>query len=259
MYHARIAAVGSEADMRRLCQAMLGNAGYAEDMPGSLDALAETVRRFAAEEAGPDCGFLYEMVTRRAYGGAEEDTCRFTVRREDCGLWTALFAYESASPFQIEDWLRLHNQCGRLLMLIQRASDDFDRDKGLLVLTGGYVQEEWSRMEECWLWLVTRYGESAPEEAVKRLRRLERLLEDEEEDLTVPALLRRCEELLRRLYDRVADADAFRAQLADAIQRRDYQALFTLQCMVAQAALWDADRLDHWLACLHQLTKRFSA
>ena len=260
MYHARIAAVGSEADMRRLCQAMLGNAGYAEDMPGGLDALAEAVRRFAAEEAGPDCGFLYEMVTRRrAYGSAEEDSCRFTLRREACGLWTALFAYESASPFQVEDWLRLHQQCGRLLMLIQRASDDFDRDKGLLVLTGGYVQEEWSRMEECWLWLATRYGEADPQGAVKRLHRLQRLLEDEEEELTVPALLGRCAELLQKMHDRVADADAFRVQLADAIQRRDYQALFTLQCMVAQAALWDADRLDHWLACLDGLAKRFSA
>ena len=257
MYHARIAAVGSEADLRRLCQAMLGNAGYAEDMPGSLDALAETVRRFAAGEAGPDCGFLYEMVTRRAYGGAEEDTCRFAVRREACGLWTALFAYESASPFQVEDWLRLHNQCGRLPMLVLRAHDDFDRDKGLLVLTGGYVQEEWSRMEECWLWLVTRYGDGDPDGAVRRLRRLERLLEDEEEDLTVPALLERCEGLLRKLHDRAADAEALRAQLADAIQSRDYQALFSLQCLVAQATLWEAEETLRWLTCLTALRQAF--
>lgn len=259
MYHARIAAVGTEADMRRLCQSMLLNAGYAEDMPGSLDALAEAVRRFSAEEAGPDCGFLYEMVTRRAYGSAEEDTCRFRLRREPCGLWTALLSYQSASPFQPEDWLRLHHQCDRLPMLILRACDDFDRDKGLLVLSGGYMQEDWSRMAECWLWLVTRYGETDPEEAVRQLIRLQRLLEDEEEDLTVGELLHRCAELLQRLHDRTQDADALRLHIAEAVQHRDYQTLFTLQCTVAQTALWETDRLDWQLSCLDTLMKRFSS
>ena len=245
--------------MRLLCQSMLRNASCDGDLSGSAAALAETVRRFAAEEAGPDCGFLYEMVTRRAYGSAEEDTCRLTVRQEPCGLWVALFAYGSAAPFQPEDWLRLHSQSGRPLMLALRASDDFDRDKGLLVLSGGYAQEDWSRMAECWLWLATRYGENDPEGTVKRLMKLQRLLEDEEEDLTVPALLKRCEELLRKLHDRVADADAFKEQLSDAIQRRDYQALFALQCMAAQAALWETNQLDRWLSCLRCLSERFSA
>lgn len=259
MYHARIAAVGAQADMRRLCQSMLRNAGYDGDVSGSADTLAEAIRRYAAEEAGPDCGFLYEMVTRRTYGSAEEDTCRFDVRREPCGLYTARMSYESAAPFQIEDWLRLHRQCDRLLMLVLRASDDFDRDKGMLVLTGGYAQEEWSRMEECWLWLTTRYGERDPEGALRQLRRLQRLLEDEEEELTVERLLTRCGDFLTRLHDRVADPDAFREQLGQAAACRDFPSLFTLQCMVAQSALWEADRLDRWLACLHDLSKRFSA
>ena len=259
MYHARIVAFGTEADMRRLCRALLRNVGYDGALPDSADALAEAVHRHAAEEAGPDCGFLYEMVTRRAYGGAEEDTCRFTVRPEPCGLWTALFSYESGTPFQAEDWLRLHNQCDRLPMLILRASDDFDRDKGLLALTGGYVQEEWSYMAECWLWLTTRYGESDPNGTVRRLQRLQRLLEDEEEDLTVPDLIRRCANMLQTLRSRTVDADALRQRIDEATKRRDYQTLFALQCLVAQSALWETDRLDRWLPCLKTLLERFSS
>ena len=259
MYHARIAAVGSEAAMRLLCQSMLHNASYHGDLPGGAVALAETVCRHAAEEAGPDCGFLYEMVTRRAYGSAEEDTCRFTVRHEPCGLWTALFSYESDTPFQVEDWLRLHNQCDRLLMLILRASDDFDREKGMLALSGGYVQENWSHMGECWLWLTTRYGEADSEGTVRRLIRLQRLLEDEEEELTVPALLRRCANMLQILHANTSDTDVLRQRVTDAIQQRDYQALFALQCMIAQTALWETDQTDHWLQCLGELMKRFSS
>lgn len=257
LYHARVAAVGNEGDMRRLCQAMLRNAGWDDDMPASLDALTAAIRRHAAEEAGPDCGFLYEMIARRAYGDAEEDACRFAIRRDPCGLWVALFAYESATPFQPEDWLRLHVQCDRLPMLALRACDDFDRDKGLMVFSGGYVQEEWSHMEECWLWLVTRYGESDPEEALRRLTRLQRLLEDEEDDLTVPALLARCGRFLQSLHDR-ADADAVQAQLTQAVQNRDYQTLFGLHCLIAQAALWEADQAPRWLACLKALHERLS-
>ena len=259
VYHARIAAVGSEGDMRRLCQAMLRNAGWQEEMPAGLDALTEAVRRVAAEEGGPACGFLYEMVTRRAYGDAEEDTCRFAVRREDCGLWVALFAFESGTPFQPEDWLRLHVQSGKVPMLALRASDDFDRDKGLLAFSGGYLQEDWSRMEECWLWLVTRYGEQEPDEAIRRLNRLARLLADEEEDLTVGRLLRRCGEMLQRLRGRTADAEGLRAALAAAMQNSDYQTVFAIQCAVAQSALWEADRADEWRQCLDALSGRFPA
>lgn len=259
VYYARIAAVGSEGDMRRLCQAMLRNAGWDEDMPSGLEALTETVSRFAAEEGGPKCGFLYEMVTRRAYGDAEEDTCRFTVRREDCGLWSALFAFESGTPFQPEDWLRLHVQSGKVPMLALRACDDFDRDKGLLAFSGGYLQEDWRRMEECWLWLVTRYGEQEPDETIRRLNRLARLLADEEEDLTVGGLLRRCGEMLQRLHDRAADAEGLRGALETALQNRDYQTLFALQCAVAQSALWEAGRAEYWRQCLGRLAEVFPA
>lgn len=252
-HYVRVAAVGSEADMRGLCQAMLKNAGYEDEISGGLDALTEAVRRMAAEEGGPECGFLYEMVTRRAYGDAEENTCRFTVRQEKCGLWTALFSYESQTPFQPEDWLRLHGQCNRLPMLVLRACDDFDRDKGLLVLSGGYAHEEWSHMEECWLWLATRYGDGDPEGTVRRLTRLARLLEDEDEELTVPELLERCERLLTSLRERMSDAEELREHLARATEQRDYQTLFALQCLVAQAALWDAENAQHWLACLEKL------
>ena len=255
-HHARIAAVGTEAQMRRLCQAMLTNAGYEAELPHTLDALTKAVVGFAAEEGGPDCGFLYEMIARRAYGEAEEDTCRFTLRQEPCGLWTALFTYDSATAFQPEDWLRLHGQCDRLPMFILRACDDFDRDKGLLILSGGYIHEEWSRMEECWLWLVTRYGDGDPDEAVRQLNRLSRLLADEEDELTVPDLLDRCGRFLDALRGRLADGDALRAALAQAVEGRDYQALFSLQGLVAQGALWQAEDAPHWLACLAALAER---
>ena len=258
MYYARIAAVGGEGDMKRLCQAMLRNAGYEEAIPGDIDALTEALRDHAHEEGGPDCGFLYEMITRRAYGDAEEDTCRFAVRREPCGLWTALFAYESATPFQPEDWLRLHAQCDRLPMLALRACDDFDRDKGALLFSGGYVHEEWSRMEECWLWLVTRYGEDDPDEAIRRLKRLSRLLADEEDELTVPDLLARCGRFLQGLHDRPHDSETLREQIAQAMQTRDYQMLFGLQCLVAQAVLWEADKADRWQDSLNRLAEAFS-
>ena len=257
LYHARIAAVGHEGHMRRLCQAMLRNAGYDEDMPGSLDGLVDAVRRFSAEEGGPDCGFLYEMITRKAYGDAEEDSCRFTVRKEPCGLWTALFSYDSRTPFQPEDWLRLHTQCDRLPMLALRACDDFDRDKGLLALTGGYLQEEWSRMEECWLWLTTRYGEQNPEEAVRHLQRLQRLLEDEEDELTVPELLEKCGRFLQALRDRTRDPEMLREQIEQALANRDYRALFVLQCAAAESVLWEAGKADHWQDCLGRLSAAF--
>ena len=257
IHHARIAVVGSESDIRQLCRALLQNTGYEGDLPDATDALTEAVHRYAGEEGGPDCGFLYEMVTRRAYGDAEEDTCRFTVRREPCGWWTALFAYESVTPFQPEDWLRLHVQCGRLPMLAMRACEDFDRDKGLLVFSGGYVQEEWSRMEACWLWLVTRYGDDDPEDALRRLTRLARLLDDEEDELTVPTLLEKCGRFLQSLHDRTRDAEALREQMAQALDRRDYRMLFALQCAVAESALWEADRTEHWQGCLTRLATAF--
>ena len=256
-HYVRIAAVGSEADMRLLCRAMLSNAGWEDELPGSLDALTEAVRRMAEEEGGPECGFLYEMVTRRAYGDAEENASRFTVRQEACGLWTALFAYESQTPFQPEDWLRLHAQAGKVPMLVLRACDDFDREKGLMVLSGGYAQEEWSRMEACWLWLTTRYGDGDPEEAIRRLKRLARLLEDEDEELTVPELLESCGRLVSSLRERVSDVEALRERLAQAAQNRDYQALFGLHVLVAQAALWEAENAPRWLACLERLRRAF--
>lgn len=252
-YRARVAAVGSEADMALLCRAMLENARYEEEPPRHLDGLTEAIRRLAAEEGGPDCGFLYEMITRRTHGSAEEDTCRFTVRQEPSGLWTALFCYDSQTPFQPEDWLRLHARCNRLPMLILRACEDFDREKGLLALTGGRVQEEWSRMEECWLWLMTRYGEARTEETGRQLMRLSRLMEDEEYELSVHELLTRCGRFLTRLRERTADAELLRAQLTDAANARDYQTLFSLQCLIAEAALWEAEQADRWLRCIEAL------
>lgn len=247
-YFARVCAVGGKDDMRRLTRSLLQNLG--RDGEG-----AEAVRRAAEEEAGTGCGFLYEMIARRAYGEADEDTCRLEIRQESCGLWTALFAYESSVAFQVEDWLRLHAQCGRLPMWALRASDDFDREKGPLTLTGGHAYDEWSLMAETWLWLTV--GREAGEETLRRLRRLERLLRDEEDELTVPALLDRCAAYVRRLRDALSDGEAMRARLSEAAARRDYQTLFALQSLTAQGALWDIDRAGDFLSRLEALRAAF--
>lgn len=108
-------------------------------------------------------------------------------------------------------------------------------------------------MEECWLWLTTRYGDGDLEGAVRRLTRLQRLLEDEEDELTVPKLLERCGRLLTALHDRVSDTEGLRERLTRATEQGDYQTLFALQCLVAQAALWEAENAPRWLACLEKL------
>lgn len=252
---ARVVAVGSEEDMLRLCRVMLRNSEWideSEDQPPMT--LAETIEQIRARsqvEGGPNCGFCYAMLTQRIYGQADPDTCRMTVRQEPCGLWTATFAYDSDEPFQHEDWLRLHNACGRVPMLALRASWDYAVAKGMLIITGGHVLENWDHMDESWLYLIAQYECGyPPEEAVRRLAKLQDTLEREDSDLTIAELLENCADNLRDIAEHTADPALLAELLAACRRDKDWRELFTLHCRVAETALWETEHNARWLANL---------
>lgn len=254
-YCTRVAAVGSEQDMLRLCRAMLSNCDWLEAQEEgpekTLPQLLESIREHSREEAGVDCEFFYGTIARHTFGEADEDSCRFSVRQDPCGLWVASFAYAGDTPCQAEDWLRLHQQCNRLPMLILRAGWDFSRDKGMLILSGGRIHEDWNRMGEIWMWLIAGYECGyPPEEAVARLRKLEKTMENEDFEYTVEELLQACIDNLHDLTDHMSDPDFLRAMMAQCIERRDWEGLFVLQCRVAESALWETEHKARWLATL---------
>ena len=264
MHRARVVAIGEEKDMLRLCRVMLRNCGEeepGEDLPPlKLEELLGQIRRRAREEGGPGSEFYYGMVSPLHYGQAEADTCRLRLRQENCGLWTATFAFDSGEPFQQEDWLRLHNSCDRLPMLALRASGDFARAKGMLVYCGGHILENWERMEEAWMYLIDQYECGyPPEEAVKRLVRLQATLEREDSDLTVDMLLEGCMDNLRDIADHAADPQLLQDMMEQCRQKRDYQGLFMLQCHVAESALWETEHNARWLATLETVRQAWQA
>jgi len=256
LYQTRVCAFGSEEDMMRLCRAMLSNCDWLEepeeDRPEpDLPMLLAEVSAHAKEEGGAECEFFYGMLARHTYGDGIEDTCRFSVRREECGLWTASFAYASETPCQAEDWLRLHRQCDRVPMLILRAGWDFSRDKGMLILTGGHAYEDWNRMGEIWLWLIEAYEVgNPPEEAVARLKKLEKTMEREEFDLSVPELLQACIDNLSDLAEHTGNPELLKTMMAQCREKQDWQGLFMLQCRVAETVLWETEHNARWLANL---------
>jgi len=256
LYTARVAAVGSEEDMIRLCRSLLSNCDWLEDQdedlpPLKLPELLEQIAHHSAQEGGQNCEFLYGMVAHHVYGEAQDDSCRFAIRQEPCGLWTARFCYDGETPCQTEDWLRLHNQCGRVPMLILRAGWDFSRDKGMLILTGGHVQEDWNRMGEIWLWLIEAYECGyPPEEAVRRLEKLEKTLEREDFDQSITEILQGCIDNLHDLTDHLSDSEFLRKMLAECREKQDWEGLFVLQCRVAETVLWETEHHARWLANL---------
>lgn len=257
IYRARVCAVGTEEDMLRLNRALLTNHDWleeSEDGPAlKLSDLEQQVRRRAAWESGMDDGFVYDMIAPVTFGDATGGTCRYALRQEKCGLWTACFAYDSGTPFQAEDWLDLHRRCDRLPMVALRASEDFARDKGMLLLTGGQIQDDWSCMAETWLWLISQYECGfPPEEAVQRLEKLAAALEREEYDVTVAELLANCAEHLRRIG---VPEDITSEDLRDSAARGDYAALFDMQVRVAETVLWETEHNARWLACLEAVQK----
>ena len=96
LYRARVTAVGTDEDMLRLNRCLLPTCNRLQEPeegpePG-LEKLYHQVHRLARWEGTEDSGFLYDMVSPMPFGGADSSTCRYIMRREPCGLWTATFA-----------------------------------------------------------------------------------------------------------------------------------------------------------------------
>lgn len=263
-YRTRICAVGDEQDMIRLCKAMLSNMDWLEEpehrsTPYTLQELQELLRQRAREEGGDACEFLYEMTARRAFGDAIDDSCRFEIHPETCGLWTASFDYLSEHSLQVEDWLKLHNQVRQLPMLILRACSDFTRDKGMLILTGGRAYDDWNYMGETWLWLMEEYECGyPPEEAVARLEKLAETLRHEEYDLSVSELLDSSMEHLRHLGEFIAAGEQLKSAISRCIEESDFKRLFMIQSRLAETVLWQTEHNARWLACLEAVKQAWN-
>ncbi len=254
---ARVCAVGSEQDMKRLLTQLLDNCAYldpdTELRPDwSVAELLQQIRKRCAEDGGEGDTFLYEMVSDSAFGDALPCSLRLDVAPAQAGLWTALFTYDSEHRFQAHEWLDLHRRCGRILMVAQRASQDFTLDKGEVIFSAGRVLENWDAMCECWLWLMMQYGAGVPPtDAVRHLHGLARVLEEEEYDMTVRDLLTSCESNLIRTAEAAADGASLEAAMRNAREAGRFDLLTDCQYTVAEAVLWETVHNAKWLACLN--------
>lgn len=250
----RVCAVGSEADMIVLCRALLKNRDWlpeAGDTPLSLEQLLALVHRHARKEGGEQCMFFYDMVAAHPYGAALASECRLEVKKHPCGVWTARFAYGGDTPFQPEDWLKLHQQCGNVPMLAMYAQWDFGQEKGMKRFIGGKMGDDWSRMGEAWMWLMAEYEDGyPPEESILRLKKLQRTLEREEFDMSIDELLTACIDNLAALDRDTADPEALAAQMQHCRESRDFTGLLRLYLRLAESVLWEAEHVDRWLANL---------
>ncbi|MBR6028316.1 MAG: hypothetical protein IKP40_04440 [Clostridia bacterium] len=180
---ARVCAVGPDTAMCKLLRVMLLNFGVEpENAPGEQDlsgwqALMQDVCLANDVEEG---SFLYEMIAEDAYGDADPASCRLIMKRQGCGLWTALFSYEGETPFQGHDWLMLHRRSGFVLMSAIYAQDFPGAPRGGMIFTGGKLMDEWSRMDAAWLWLMTDFG--ADEGLCEKDEMLTKLLGEREEN-----------------------------------------------------------------------------
>lgn len=256
-HHIRVCCVGSENDMTHLLHVMLDNAGMlddSEDTPSTRESYEAQVHELAKSEGGCEDGFLYECITKSAFGTAMTDTTMLTIRRESCGLWTACFDYESIDNFQVEDWLRLHQRCNRMLMAAQYASYSFGLEKGSVLLCGGRAMDSWDTMAEVWLWLIAKYECGyPPEEAIQRLKKLQSTLDMEDFGMTIDELLESCINVLTETADAVADPAALTDAMRTAIANRDFQHLLSCQVAVAESVLWQVEHNHKWLANLEAI------
>lgn len=256
MHHIRVCALGSERDMLHLLHVMLENAGALDDEPGegpakTREELETMVHQLAHWEGGPEDGFLYDLITTRPFGSADAPSTSLIIREEACGLWTACFDFESVDNFQVEDWMALHLRCNRMLMAAQYASHTFGLEKGSVLLCGGRAMDSWDTMGECWMWLIAQYECGfPPEEAVERLRKLQKTLDAEDFGMTIDELLESCVQVLEDTADAVADPAMIREGLHEAVARRDYQRLLSIQVSVAESVLWQTEHNHKWLANL---------
>ena len=253
---ARICTLGTQEDMIRLCRTLLDNCQWfdepEDDKPDlTLEQLTALIAKHARLEGGDESTFCYPMVSAHPYGDAMSATCRMTIRRHPTGLYLALFAYDSETPFQHEDWLALHRQVKLLPMMALYANDDFGLEKGMKIFAGGRAGDDWNRMGEVFLYLIARYEEGyPPEESVARLRKLRKTLEREDFDLSIGGLLQSCIDNLTDLSEDVADAEALAAEMQQYRAEKDYESLFNLYLRLIEAELWEIEHVDRHLACL---------
>ena len=251
---ARVCTLGTQEDMIRLCRTLLDNCQWfdepEDDKPDlTLEELTALIAKHARLEGTDESTFCYPMIGR--YGDAITTTCRMTIHRHPSGLYLALFAYDSETPFQHEDWLTLHRKVKMLPMMALYANDDFGLEKGAKIFAGGRVGDDWDRMGETFMYLIAGYEEGyPPEESVARLRKLRKTLEREDFDLTIGSILRGCMENLEELQADVADAEALTAEMQQLRQEKDYEGLFHLYLRLIEGELWDLQHVDRHLACL---------
>lgn len=271
----RVCAFGSEAEMKTLCRALLENRGWLPEseqvesgqaeaslLPGqqpdepelTLAQLVELVQHHSRKEGGEACTFFYDMVGEHPYGAALAVVCRFEVTKHPSGLWLACFSYGGDTPFQPEDWQRLHRQCKGLPMLAMYADWDFGLEKGMKIFAGGKTRDDWSRMAEVWLWLMAEYEVGyPPEEAVERLRKLRETLNREDFDMTIGEMLAACIDNLQELGEETADPAALQAQMQHCREVKDYTELFRIYLRIAETALWETAHNHRWIACLESV------
>ena len=239
-----------------ICRALLANRGWlppqeeGEPAP-TLEQLLALVRRHARKEGGEDCEFFYDMVAAHPYGAALASVCRFEVKKHPAGVWTACFAYGGDTPFQSEDWLSFHRQCGNVPMVAMYADWDFGLEKGMKRYVGGRVGDDWSCMGETWMWLMAEYEDGyPPEESILRLKKLEKTLEREDFDMTIGELLTSCMDHLTALDRDTSDHAALADQMQHCREEKDFTGLLRLYLRIAESVLWEAAHVDRWMANL---------
>ncbi len=253
---ARVCTLGTQEDMLRLCRLLMDHVDWFDEPEENkpvltLEQLVALIGKFSRQEGGEACSFLYPMVGSHPYGDAEAATCRLSIRRHPTGLYLALFAYDSDTPFQHEDWLSLHRETRMLPMMAIYANDDFGLEKGAKLFIGGRAGDDWDLMGETFLYLIANYEEGyPPEEAVARLRKLRKTLEREDFDMSIGALLNSCIDHLFSLAEDLADPEALTAEMAELRAARDFESLFQLYLRLIEAELWDVPHADKHLACL---------
>lgn len=252
----RLCAFGGEEGMRLLCLRLLLNYPLLDmdreklkDM--TLEQLQAVIREQAKLEECEESSFLYSMVCTGAYGDVLNDTCRLTIGRHPAGLWLAGFSYDSKNAFQPEDWQRLHVECGGLPMVAIFANEDFNLPKGMKVILGGRVGDNWNYMGEIWMWLVAQYmADCSPEEAVARLRKLRKHIDEDECDMTIGEMLDAALSVLEGLVEDNADPEALHAEMLQYREESDYESLFALQSRIGEMFLWDVENAEKWIAVL---------
>jgi len=201
----------------------------------------------AAYTCGNSSTFEYDMIAPMTFGTALPGGS-FTLREADDDLWIAEFRYESISPLQSEDWLRLHRDAGRIPMFAIYAAEDFGLEKGGARFIGGRAEEVWELMAESWFWLFREYCAGlTPEDLLPSLRSVEQALLREDWDQSVEEVIDAC---IEHLEYAAGGCGITGEMLRSCRESKDYPGLWALQCQLADSVLWQADRSAKYLACL---------